>query len=98
MRLSVILAAAGIAVLAFAARSFNMGPPAAATQATTTIDVGDLWFCNSSSQNGVCQTTINAGDTVDWRWVGSASHSSTACAGSEYATCGAAQGWDSGLK
>lgn len=37
-----------------------------ASAATTTVPVGDIYFCNESFQDGVCTTTITAGDTVVW--------------------------------
>src|SRR5438094_2160159 len=64
--------------------------------ATTTVNVGDFWFCNSSFSGTVCPTRIAAGDTVTWNWVGGASHTTTACSDGTFTTCGAAQGWDSG--
>ena len=67
-----------------------------AAQETTTITVGNLWFCDASFQNGVCETTINAGDTVAWDFGGvTLSHTTTECGDS----CDAPSGsplWDSG--
>ncbi len=73
--------------------------------ASATIEAGDTWFC--APNDSACQTTdagdvdvsvtINVGDAVTWNFVGSI-HTSTACSGSDFATCGAAQGWDSGFK
>lgn len=37
-----------------------------ASAATTTVPVGDIYYCNQSFQGGVCTTTIAAGDTVVW--------------------------------
>lgn len=85
---------AGLALLAIAAVSFDWHEGARA-QSTSVIEVGDNWFCNPSFQNGVCETTVNVGDTVQWQWVGSVDHTTTACIGSDFATCDAAQGWDS---
>jgi hypothetical protein len=34
--------------------------------ATTTVNIGDFWFCNSSFSNSVCPTRINPGDTVTY--------------------------------
>lgn len=46
----------------------------------TTIQVGDIWFCDESYEGGVCETTIQAGDTVIWDFEGAqASHTTTAC-------------------
>jgi len=64
--------------------------------ATATVNVGDFWFCNSTFSGSVCPTSIKTGDTVTWNWVGSASHTTTACSDGTFTTCGAAQGWDSG--
>ncbi len=48
--------------------------------ADTTIPVGDLWFCNSSFQNGVCETVINQGETVTWNYAsGITLHNSREC-------------------
>ena len=67
-----------------------------AAQETTTIAVGDLWFCDASFQDGVCETTINAGDTVAWDFSGAAlPHTTTECG----ATCDNPNDspfWDSG--
>ena len=68
----------------------------AAAQETATIAVGDLWFCDASFQNGVCETTINAGDTVAWDFSGvTVTHTTTECGDS----CDAPSGsplWNSG--
>ena len=48
--------------------------------ADTTIAVGDLWFCNSSFQNGVCETVISQGETVTWNYAsGVTVHNSREC-------------------
>ena len=66
-------------------------------QETTTVPVGDVWFCNASFVNGVCETTITAGDTVVWDFgAGSLPHTTTACG----ASCDNPTGsplWDSGV-
>jgi plastocyanin len=51
-----------------------------ASAATTTVEVGDIYFCDASYQGSVCTTTISAGDTVVWDF-GSAdiSHTVTEC-------------------
>ena len=68
----------------------------AVAQETTTIAVGNLWFCDSSFQSGVCETTINAGDTVAWDFSGvTLTHTTTECG----ATCDNPNDspfWDSG--
>lgn len=64
---------------------------------STTIQVGDIWFCNESFENGVCETTISPGDTVVWSFDGTIQpHTTTACG----ASCDdptASPLWDSGL-
>ena len=68
----------------------------ASAQTTTTVDVGDFWFCNASFSGGVCDTNINAGDTVMWQWVGSAPHTVTQC-GPTFTPCPPPGGFDSGI-
>lgn len=47
---------------------------------STTIQVGDIWFCDESFENGVCETTISVGDTVVWDFDGANQpHTTTAC-------------------
>ena len=93
-RSAALLAIAGLSLIALAGFALSAGSGARA-QTTTTIQVGDVWFCSVSSADGVCETTVSAGDTVTWDWVGTLFHSTTACSGSDFATCDAAQGWDS---
>ncbi len=94
MRSAALIAIAGLSLIALAGFALSGGSGARA-QTTTTIQVGDVWFCSVSSTDGVCETTISAGDTVEWLWVGGDSHTTTACSGSDFATCDAAQGWNS---
>jgi hypothetical protein len=48
-----------------------------------TVPVGDIWFCTSSFQSGVCDVTIHAGDTVTWDFTGArAPHTTTECGAS----------------
>ncbi len=48
--------------------------------ATTTVAVGDIWFCNETFEGGVCETTINVGDTVVWDFAGAKlPHTTTTC-------------------
>ena len=87
------LVIAGLSLVALAGFAFSAGFSAHA-QATTTIQVGDVWFCDSSFQNGVCETTVNAGDTVEWQWVGGVPHTTTECAG-DLGACPQPHLWDS---
>jgi plastocyanin len=57
LRLALLLVAAAFVIL-------PSGP--AAAQQTVTVQVGDLWFCAPSFQDGVCTTTVDVGDTVTW--------------------------------
>ena len=69
-------------------------PAAAAT--TVVVPVGDFWFCDPSFQNGVCETKIQVGDTVDWDFNGSfAFHTTTDC-GADCNSPTATPLWDSG--
>jgi len=52
--------------------------PHGARAAEITIDTGNFWFCDSSFQDGVCDTTIQVGDTVTWNWV-EGNHTTTEC-------------------
>jgi plastocyanin len=68
-----------------------------AIAASTTIQVGDIWFCNESFENGVCPTTISPGDTVVWDFNGTIQpHTTTAC-GASCDNPTASPLWDSGL-
>jgi len=67
----------------------------ASAQTTTTVNVGDFWFCNASFSNGVCDKNVTVGDTVMWQWMGSAPHTVTQC-DSTFTTCPPPGGFDSG--
>jgi plastocyanin len=85
------MAAAGICISIF----LSSGTAGAAT---STVTVGDLWFCNSSFQGGNCTTTVTAGDTVVWSFSNAVqAHTVTECGG---ANCNTATGnpvFDSGV-
>ena len=51
-------------LVALAAGLATSSSPAQA--ATVTVPTGDIWFCSASFADGVCDTTITAGDTVVW--------------------------------
>ena len=54
-----------------------------ASAATTTVPVGDLYYCAPSFEGGVCTTTISAGDTVVWDLSGAnIAHTVTDCGAS----------------
>jgi len=69
-------------------------PQTPAQAETVTVEVGNLYFCNSSFQEGTCETTVTAGDTVTWQNV-AGFHTVTECddAASE---CPPPGGFDSG--
>ncbi len=96
MRSAIRLFATLAVVVTVTATISAVTPHPAAAQETTTIAVGDLWFCDSSFQNGVCETTISAGDTIAWDFSGAAlPHTTTECGDS----CDAPSGsplWNSG--
>ena len=105
MRSAVLLAACGL--IAFTVNPVSLpGGSGAHAQGGTTVEVGDNWFC--APGDSACMatdpddvdvvTTVNAGDTVAWNWVGSLPHTTTACSGSDFATCDQSQGWDSGIQ
>ena len=95
MRLAVALAAAA-ALSCFAAAIGLVIPPGQGTlaQSTATIQVGDYYFCDSSFENGVCETTVNAGDTIEWQFSGAQLHSTTECGG-DLDACPEPHLWDS---
>lgn len=69
-----------IVVLATSALAFAHGAQA---QEDVTIDVGDFWYCDASFEEGTCETTIGAGDTVVWDFSsGINSHTVTECGAS----------------
>jgi len=69
--------------------------PGASGASTTTVDVGDFYFCSGSFQNGVCDTTVTAEDTVTWEVSGGV-HTVTEC-DAAFTTCPPSGGFDSGL-
>ena len=58
------------------------------------IDVGNLYFCSATFEDGNCQTTVTAGDTVTWTNV-AGFHTVTQCAAG-HDPCPAPGGFDSG--
>ena len=87
-----------LAVVATAAFwSQQSAPPTARAQETTTVAVGDIWFCDDSFSAGVCETTISVGDTVSWDFSpAQLPHTTTAC-GADCDDPTATPLWDSGL-
>jgi hypothetical protein len=86
-----------LAVLLIAAGTVLMLPFRPAHAATVSIPVGDFFFCSASFSSGVCPTTVNQGDTVEWDFSGGLPHTTTHCG----ANCNSPTGsplWDSGTK
>ena len=94
MRFAAALAAAGLSLIALAAVVLPVGHEALAQPATTAVQVGDYYFCDQSYENGVCETTVNEGDTVEWQFAGSQVHSTTECGG-DLDACPEPHLWDS---
>jgi hypothetical protein len=88
-------AAALVALLALGT-ALLVGSPHQAAAATTTITVGDFWFCNASFAGGVCETTIQAGDTVVWDFSQAANQHTTTECGASCDSPGSMPLWDSG--
>ena len=95
MRIVAALAAAGLSLIATA--TALLLPPGHQTlaQSTATIQVGDYYFCGPSYQGGVCETTVDAGDTVEWEFGGAQVHTTTECS-DDHDNCSAPHLWDSG--
>ncbi len=89
--LRIALAASFLLTAAFVAQ------PSTTLAAQTTIQVGDIWFCDETLQGGVCETTIYVGETVVWDSAGAGlPHTTTECG----ASCDGPTDspiWDSGL-
>ena len=89
--LRIALAASFLLTAAFVAQ------PNTTLAGQATVQVGDIWFCDESFEAGVCETTINIGETVVWDFDGSdLPHTTTECG----ASCDAPTEspiWDSGL-
>lgn len=68
----------------------------AAAQETVSVTVGDIWFCDASFQDGVCDTVIDVGDTVVWDFNDAQlPHTTTEC-GASCDTPASSPAWDSG--
>ena len=94
--ISVIVAAATIAAVTLFLVAQHRASPLSAGEQTVSIAVGDIWFCDDSYVGGVCETTINVGDTVSWDFSGAAlTHTTTEC-GASCETPTVPGLWDSG--
>ncbi len=59
--------------------TFSLSSGSDTANAGPSIDVGDIWFCDSSFQSGVCETVVPAGSLVTWTWVGFLPHNVVEC-------------------
>ena len=82
---------AGLTIVLVSTLLLGLG---AARADTVSIEVGNLYFCDVSHQEGVCETTVTAGDTVTWNNV-AGFHTVTEC-DDTFSTCPPAGGFDSG--
>ncbi|MCH8065457.1 MAG: hypothetical protein IIC90_06475, partial [Chloroflexi bacterium] len=77
--------------------SQQSAPSTAMAQETTTVAVGDIWFCNEPFYFDVCETTISVGDTISWDFSpAQLPHTTTEC-GADCDNPTATPLWDSGL-
>lgn len=90
MRLLPKLASGCLAMAALTLALLATGSSSAATD----VEVGNFYFCGASSQGGVCETSVNAGDTVTWS-VNGGTHTVTECDAS-FSTCPPSGGFSSG--
>jgi plastocyanin len=77
MRTALLPAVVGIPLIALAALFLALSGQARAEE-TVTVEMGDNWMCDPSFANAVCETIVNAGDTVVWLNVGALPHTATA--------------------
>lgn len=84
-------------LIAIAVGALALGARSTAAQEEVTIAVGDIWFCDASSQGAECGTDIYVGDTVTWDFSGAQiAHTTTAC-GETCDTPTDTPLWDSGV-
>lgn len=95
MRCNTLAVVAAVGIAAAIATGFLMAPGNADAQSTVTIESGNLYFCDPSFQDGICETTIIAGDTVIWDNVAGI-HTVTEC-NEDFSVCPPEGGFDSGL-
>ena len=94
MRTAMLLWVGGLSLIVLGGAAIGGNPGAHAQSTTPTIEVGDLWFCDPSFENGVCDVTVEAGGVVEWQWVGGAPHTTTHCS-DDLETCSEPREWDS---
>ena len=95
MRRSILRSGAIFGIALAVVASLMLADDEAHGQTTVPVNVGDIYFCDPSFANGICETNISVGDTVMWNWVGSLPHTVTQC-DATFATCPPTGGFDSG--
>jgi plastocyanin len=93
MRWTIALAALGISILGLGA--FSLASAGSAHAAATQVEVGNYYFCDQAHANQVCETDVNAGDTVTWS-VAAGTHRVFQCADATYTGCPSTGGFDGG--
>ena len=92
MRFALLATVLTVALAVTAA--LTSGAPVQVRAAQSNIDVGNFYFCDQSYQGSVCETTINAGDTIVWS-VSAGFHTVTEC-DVNYSACPPTGGFGSG--
>jgi plastocyanin len=87
-------AIASIAGLLVTGAAYMLALAGTSSAATVGVEVGNTWFCNSTFDNGVCDTTVTVGDTVSWDVVEGV-HTVTEC-DDAFQNCGQGGRFDSG--
>lgn len=91
MRRTLLVLLAALSLASMAALAVFDGTSRAET---VNVEVGNLYFCNLSFQEGICETTVTAGDTVTWQNV-AGFHTVTEC-DDAFSNCPPSGGFDSG--
>jgi glucose/arabinose dehydrogenase len=63
--------------------------------ALTSVPAGSNWYCDESYEDGVCDTTVTVGETVEWEMVQGV-HTVTECEDT-FTVCPPTGGFDSGI-
>jgi len=94
--LACAMALAVIVGIAVATPGAPGNPGRAQAAETIVVDVGSDWFCSVAFEDGVCETAIQAGDSVEWNFVDGV-HNALECGDnwSKGSSCSAAE-WTSG--
>ena len=92
MRLVLFLVLPAVLLLALAAFALSSGGQAQAKEVV--IEADNFYFCDASFEGGVCETTVDVGDSVKWQ-MEDGSHTVTQCDAS-FTTCPPSGGFDSG--